>query len=84
MREETIQGLTDELKQNKEKIDTLEAMLRKTTTRQNECRLEMINMVKKIIKLQDEIKEAITLHHSSPRARGKRANTFTITVSTPE
>lgn len=72
------------MQQNKGKIDTVQAMLRKAKTRQNECRLEMIDMVRQIIKLQDEIRDAIALHHSSPRVRGKRANTFAITLSTPE
>ena len=89
-----MEGLEKDLSVNGEKIKALQAMLKKTRQRQDQCRIEMINMIRTIIRLQDDIRAAIELHASSPRLRGnyapgdkpfatraKRAQTLTITVT---
>ena len=72
-KKEEIEKLSQEVKKNEKQAGKLSGMIDEVEKKANECRREMVEMIRVILTLQDEIKAARLQHALSPRFRKKNA-----------
>ena len=73
-----VERLQNELKANQLRAKKLEQMLVELNKKVRQCRQDMMQMVRRIVKLQDDIKEARNLHAADSSSSLGKIDTSTI------